>query len=718
VGSVSGVPSSAIVTALVYDSVVGSGNLTPLDELKSLDQQIDQIQSLAGLQPLFARLEELAKQHSGDFEVQLVAHDVKQHMLTRGSRIKQLQPPPPVATPLPAPVVDQAEAKPRKRRGLLWALAALGAIAVAAVVVNVMHDRDLQRAAAAPVDAKITSVPPGAEILIAGKPVCKSDCVTPLAPGTYEVSAALEGYDPAVASLLVSAGKPAALSFTLNAQPVSVRIFADLGTGKVFLDDQPAGELLDGQFTLERLEPGSHKLRITGGSSEAVLSLVAAPASMPAIDSLIQTKNLLAIAVTNFGDKARLVASSGPLKLMLNGQSEADATPDGTELTNFHTGAAELVVGEAPSQRTLTGTFSAAPALTAFLKTDQKIGTLLIATGEDDVRIFLNDREQKRRTAKGQARIQTIGDVLVRVEKPGFEPVAAQNAKVAQGTETRLNFTLKELPKFAALSVSGAAPGMQILLSERVLGVVGNDGAFRNTTITPGEHTIELRRDQFEPKRMTRMFRAGETVVIGVGEATLTAVRLPPPPVVSPPPAVVRTEPQPPKPAPRARAAGTMANFDNPGAWKEEDGVWKHRGAATLTYSHSPDGIFTFSIYMLKGGGFLRGGKVSWFLNYTDAKNYALFELNEESFWAKVVQNGKTLERKKVAHRQDKSMRVWNIQIDAGAQRLVHKIQGDAGWVDLDSWSEPGRDFTKGKFGILVNGTDEVGLSNFTFTGR
>jgi hypothetical protein len=52
------------------------------------------------------------------------------------------------------------------------------------------------------------------------------------------------------------------------------------------------------------------------------------------------------------------------------------------------------------------------------------------------------------------------------------------------------------------------------------------------------------------------------------------------------------------------------------------------------------------------------------------------------------------------------------------ASRAIHKIQSNEGWVDLDTWSEPGRDFTRGKFGIQVNGNDEVGLSNFQFTGR
>ena len=37
----------------------------------SLDEQIDQITELAGLKPIFFRVDELAKAHPGDFEVQL-----------------------------------------------------------------------------------------------------------------------------------------------------------------------------------------------------------------------------------------------------------------------------------------------------------------------------------------------------------------------------------------------------------------------------------------------------------------------------------------------------------------------------------------------------------------------------------------------------------------------------------------------------------------------
>ncbi|MGH9664587.1 MAG: PEGA domain-containing protein, partial [Bryobacteraceae bacterium] len=62
---------------------------SPLDELKRLDDQVEQVSDLAGLKPIFYRLEEISKQFSGDFDVQLVVADVKQHLVSKGMRLKE-----------------------------------------------------------------------------------------------------------------------------------------------------------------------------------------------------------------------------------------------------------------------------------------------------------------------------------------------------------------------------------------------------------------------------------------------------------------------------------------------------------------------------------------------------------------------------------------------------------------------------------------------------
>ena len=69
---------------------MGPENQNPLDELQLLDEQIGQTTDLAGLKPIFFRLDELAKDHPGDFEVQLAVTELKQKVVTRGTALKQL----------------------------------------------------------------------------------------------------------------------------------------------------------------------------------------------------------------------------------------------------------------------------------------------------------------------------------------------------------------------------------------------------------------------------------------------------------------------------------------------------------------------------------------------------------------------------------------------------------------------------------------------------
>src|ERR1700676_3635858 len=95
-------------------------NQNPLDELQVLDRRIDQVTDLGGLKPIFFRLDELAKEHPGDFEIQLAVTEVKQRVLQRGTALKQsgqVQQTPRAArvnSPPPLPPRPGADAAPPK----------------------------------------------------------------------------------------------------------------------------------------------------------------------------------------------------------------------------------------------------------------------------------------------------------------------------------------------------------------------------------------------------------------------------------------------------------------------------------------------------------------------------------------------------------------------------------------------------------------------------
>lgn len=773
---------------------MSSENLGPVEELQRLDQQIDQVKELAELKPIYFRLEEIARQHAGDFEIQITVGEIKQRVVQRGSQLKQkppaaasppAAPPPPAPSPpagatastassiaaesnappppspppsppasqlkepaglatasLPAaasptppapssaapPCTGPAVAKPAARNvrpgemkravvigGLIGLAAAVGIIAVL-----LGNARGRNRPAA--VDVAIRTMPPGASVRLNGQELCVSDCTAQLEVGTHQLTAVLEGYEPSVSEVTIAAGQPASVSLSLLPQPQTVRILADLAQGTVTFDGRPAGALQDGQFVFDNVAPGAHTVRVAAGNSEATFSFELAVASLPVVTGNVATRNLLAILVSTFARQGRVVSSAGPFKLALNGRPQGEVGPAGLLLADYQPGAAEMRIGEGAQQRTLNESFGPGPMLTAFLKTDRDIGTLIVATNQDDVRVFVNGAEQPRRTERGQLRIQTIGHQVVRVAKEGFEDPPPQTATVVKGSEVRLTFNLKALPEFSSLVISGGTPSAEVLIDGSIVGMIGPDGAFRNSSINPGDRVIELRRPQHESKRFERTFRRGQTVTINGADAVLVALREPPPPPKPEPPPPPKTEPPAVKAAPAPKpVVGTMANFDAPGMWREQDGIWRHRGEARLTYGVTPvNGIFTFAIHLVRGGNRLlfRGGRVRWFLDYQDARNYALFELDQENFWAKDVVNGRTTERVRVPHPLDRSLRSWIIQIDVSPTRAIHRIQRGNDWVTLDTWTDADRNFSDGKFGILVNGDDEVGLSDFLFTGR
>src|SRR5262249_46609199 len=127
-------------------------------------------------------------------------------------------------------------------------------------------------------------------------------------------------------------------------------------------------------------------------------------------------------------------------------------------------------------------------------------------------------------------------------------------------------------------------------------------------------------------------------------------------------------------------------------------------------------GTFNFTVRLQKGGNIFRAGRIRWAANYRDAKNYALYEIDNKTFYAKVVDNGKTFERTKMAHGIDAKDKSFSTQVEIAPDHITNRVQRGGEWIVLDTWSEAGRNFSDGKFGFLVQGDDQIGISDFRFT--
>jgi hypothetical protein len=355
------------------------------------------------------------------------------------------------------------------------------------------------------------------------------------------------------------------------------------------------------------------------------------------------------------------------------------------------------------------------------------------------------------------------------VAKEGFELTPPQTAEVKKGSEVRLEFKLQPLPQVAILQIHGATPGAEVLLDLKSLGAVADDGSFTANSVPPGDHTIELRKDQYLPRRIQRQFAVGQTIAFTGGDVTLApavgTVRLTRLPadasvvyrradetqardlrgnqVNLPPGSYVFTARAPgyaekterlqvdagatlplelalakvavaPPPAPKVFG---MGDFEDPNAWTKQGDFWSHKGGGVIPYKAS-NGTFTFTVRLLRGGSLLRGGRIRWAVQYVDAKNYNLFELDRKTLSSKVIEAGKTYDRGKFEHGLSDKDTSYTVQVDVSPGQLVHRLQNGENWLVLDTWKEPGRKFNEGKFAFLVQGNDEIGLSDFKFVPR
>ncbi len=653
----------------------------------------------------------------------------------------------------------------------------LVALVLVFVLVHQVRKRNADIAArnAAAVQVEIATTPPGASVTVAleksaaggGNPAtCTSACKLALAPGTYQISASLDGFEPSAGAVTVKALKPVAISLTLQPQAQSVRLLTDLDQGKVVVDDRPPVDLQEGQLVLDKVAPGTHTMKVTGQNGDASFSFEIGDARPPAVTGPVNARNMIAVLVASFGKQARVVTNAGPWKLAVNGQPQSDAGPAGTDLTGFRAGVNEIVVREGQDQRNMSESFGAAPMLTAFLKTDVNAGTLIVSTSQDGVRVFLNGKEYRRLTQDGQLRVPILGKVAVRVAKSGFQEEPAQTADVKKGAEVRLQFNLRPQPQFGSLQIHGSIAGTEVLIDQKSAGIVGPDGLFGISKIQPGDHIIEFRREQHPPKRLHRSFQAGQAVVLtgadvvfATANGTIRLARNPASAIVTyrradetearevrgnqfelPAGTYVFSAKAPgfnesttrfplaagetreldftlarERAAPAPVATNAMLLFEDAQGWTKEGDTWVHKGGGFVPFRPSPKGVLTFNVELVKSGGVFHAGQIRWCLQYMDPKNYLLYEIDPKNFRAWVIKNGQRLERVPKTPHNLGNQKTFTIQIEVTPDRLVQRVRGGEEWKVLDNFAEPGRDFTQGKFGFLTQGNDAIAISDFRF---
>jgi eukaryotic-like serine/threonine-protein kinase len=595
---------------------------------------------------------------------------------------------------------------------------------------------------------KIHTTPAGAAILVNKEARGVSDLQLDLPAGTYEIEARLEGYQPKTATFDAKAGAANSLDLTLEPALPVVKLSSDTGAGKVWFDDQPPGDLEGAQWTLDKIEPGDHKLKFEGPQGSASFSFAAEAGAAPSVKGPITAKGVLAVVVSNLGGRLQVVASDPAVRLSMDGQPPADMSQDGWQLTQVTPGTHELTLTQGSSQYKLDVDAGPMPSLTTFLESGRNVGTLVVVTNEDKARVFVNGELQKENTRGGELRISDLQpkDYTVKVSKNGFQELPEQKVHIRKGEERRLAFNLQPLPHFGTLSIQGGPSGAQVVIDQTPAGTVQPDGSFTAANIVPGDHVVELRKDRFKPKRIQKRVVAGANVALTPSEATLEAatgevkitftpadaavsltkageapIKVTSASVLNLPPGSytlsARTADNLTRTSTIEIVAGQskvvdlplgpsgMSLWDNPAGWKPDQGGFVHKGGDFVLYGASPtSGTFVFSAMLQKGH------RLQWVVNYVDAQNYILFQMDENNFYRSVLRNGQKTDEAKFPFKSEKKS-FHTIQIHISNTEIDHQVRNGDGWVGLDKWS--GTNLSAGKFGFYLPGSDQVALSNF-----
>ncbi len=653
-----------------------------LDQLKSLQSSLAGVETLEDTRDLFDRVQAIRRTFAGDFDVQMAAAEVQEAIIDRGRQFKNsLTPASPSApeklhgsTPeggedgdyaagAPADAVE-LDAKSWKRALYVGAFFAILLFAAFFYLVQAARRLNIEHP-------------------VTGKPASGQGTATDAAANTL---------------------KPVSNTPTL-------RLYTDLVPGTVSVDGKDPVDLQDGELTLENLAAGKHSINLLGANGKASFDFTVETMKAPQLAATPSADNAMIVAVSTQDGEGKLVTNAIPSQVVLDGKTIGDVEQDGIDLTELGVTDHDLQIKRTRDQQRFILTYTVAPAMTVFIKSDPNAGSVLIMAGQDDVQVFVNDKPYRRMTERGQLRIPNlkVGEYIIRVHKPGFVDAAPTVIHIIKGEESRVEFQLTPVPQIATLEVRGAQPGTTVFLDRDLLATIGGDGSVTLPGIKAGDHTIELRHEGSVPKRLQRTFTTGATISLSGPDVTLDR------PVTNEKPSPTSAPVQEQKQASPAPPAAQQPVVEKETTLLAGERI-QRGGGFVIFHATTGPGRYDFSAQLRKGGGFLKKERLQWFAGYRDPKNYVLFQIDGKHLVIREVSEGKGTDMRRVPFEVDPNDWV-QVEMSVHPNSIDTKIRpANGAWRDAGSIPVEGADLTQGKVGFLVPGSDEVSVSNFRFS--
>ena len=346
-----------------------------------------------------------------------------------------------------------------------------------------------------------------------------------------------------------------------------------------------------------------------------------------------------------------------------------------------------------------------------------------------------------------QAQVEPGFDVTVQGPASGESSLAAGRNRAASSRS----------PRMASLVIQDGSDGLQVFVDGEWRGTLKFDGALSITDIKPGPHSVELRKEGYLTRRIEQQFGAATTLSLGADQVKLERALGTLQIALTPANAhlTYRHQNEADSHAPEGNrvdlAEGTylvtadapgytersqsvqivagqsqhlelqltpvklkpapygMAEWEKTGGWRRDGDWYVRRGGDFFLYPLLPGaGDLHFTVNLRHGKRF------QWALNYVDAKNYLLFQMDKNNFTRYQVLGGKRTKLKEVPHGLQ-AKDAYQLQISLAPGKLIHQAYENGKWLSLDDWNNVPEALRTGKFGFYIPGSDELAVSHFEF---
>jgi hypothetical protein len=236
----------------------------------------------------------------------------------------------------------------------------------------------------------------------------------------------------------------------------------------------------------------------------------------------LKTGDYYALVISNLGAQTRLHSNSATLKAALAGQAPQPIPPEGLVFDNLKSDS-EFSVGEGDKFRSFPAEIGNAPALSVVLSADPSTGTVRVESSVNDADVTLQGRKPRHIHGAATTLLLAAGTYMVCVSKDGYT-AETRTLQLKKGETLKLPvFDLKPVVQPASLDIESGTPGAEVSIDGQDAGTISPDGGFSKEGIAAGDHSITLKKADFEGRELQKTFTAGKALRINGAEARLTA---------------------------------------------------------------------------------------------------------------------------------------------------------------------------------------------------